>query len=94
MHCLNHIRGVLVNGGDGSDHTEHYFHYLRQAILYAADITLEAGGTSMERANSDRGAAAEGTIHTCRDWRQVYDWMESRHKEWTPDMYTRFQESS
>ncbi|KAJ5790234.1 uncharacterized protein N7518_007245 [Penicillium psychrosexuale] len=94
MHCLNHIRAVLVNGDDGSDHTAHCFHYLRQGILCAADTTLESGGTNMKLANGDKVATGGGTVHTCRDWRQVHDWMENQHKEWTPDMYTRFQESS
>lgn len=94
MHCLNHIRSVLVNGDDGSDHTAHCFHYLRQAILCAADTTLEPGGTNMKLANGDKVAAGVETVHTCRDWRQVYDWMENQHKTWTPDMYERFKESS
>ncbi|KAJ5488137.1 hypothetical protein N7453_011591 [Penicillium expansum] len=94
MHCLNHIRAVLVNGDDGSDHTAHCFHYLRQGILCAADTTLESGGTSMKLANGDQVATGGGTVHTCRDWRQVHDWMESQHDEWTADMYERFQEAS
>ncbi|OJJ45972.1 hypothetical protein ASPZODRAFT_97397 [Penicilliopsis zonata CBS 506.65] len=94
MHCLNHIRAVLVNGDDGSDHTAHCFHYLRQGILCAADTTLEPGGTSMELANGDKVAAGGGTVHTCRDWTQVYEWLESQHKEWTPDMYERIKEAS
>ncbi|PYI02569.1 hypothetical protein BO78DRAFT_324687 [Aspergillus sclerotiicarbonarius CBS 121057] len=94
MHCLNHIRAVLVNGDDGSDHTEHCFHYLRQGILCAADTTLEAGGTSMKLPNGDQVATGVGTVHTCRDWRQVYDWMEAKHEQWTPDMYERIKEAS
>ncbi|OAA53896.1 hypothetical protein ISF_08598 [Cordyceps fumosorosea ARSEF 2679] len=94
MHCLNHIRAVLVNGDDGSDHTSHCFHYLRQGILCAADTTLESGGTSMKLANGDRVAPGAGVVHTCRDWKQVYDWMKSKKEDWTPDMYERFKESS
>lgn len=94
MHCLNHIRAVLVNGDDGSDHTEHCFHYLRQGILCAADTTLEPGGSSMELANGDKVAAGNGTVHTCRDWRQVYEWLDRKYEEWTPEMYERFHESS
>ncbi|KAF1940696.1 hypothetical protein EJ02DRAFT_349380 [Clathrospora elynae] len=94
MHCLNHIRAVLVNGDDGSDHTAHCFHYLRQGILCAADTTLESGGTGMKLANGDKVATGVGTVHTCRDWRQVHDWLESQHEQWTPEMYERFQEAS
>ncbi|KAJ0336017.1 hypothetical protein COL154_012701 [Colletotrichum chrysophilum] len=94
MHCLNHIRAVIVNGDDGSDHTWHCFHYLRQGILCAADTTLEAGGTSKKLPNGDKVATGGGTVHTCRDWRQVHDWMESEHEKWTPEMYERIKESS
>ncbi|TDZ37772.1 Oxidase ustYa [Colletotrichum trifolii] len=94
MHCLNHIRAVLVNGDDGSDHTLHCFHYLRQGILCAADTTIEPGGTNKMLPNGDKVAAGDGAVHTCRDWRQVHDWMESEHGKWTPDMYERIKESS
>ncbi|KAF5857327.1 hypothetical protein ETB97_005942 [Aspergillus alliaceus] len=94
MHCLNHIRAVLVNEDNRSDHMAHCFHYLRQGILCAADTTLESGGTSMDLANGDKVATGAGTVHTCRDWRQVHDWMESQHKEWTSDMYERIQDAS
>jgi hypothetical protein len=72
LQCLNHIRTALVNGDDGSNHTAHCFHYLRQGILCAADTTLESSST-----DPDKVTAGVGTVHTCRDWRQVYDWMES-----------------
>jgi hypothetical protein len=92
LHCLSHIRAVLINGDDESDHTEHCFHYLRQGILCASDTTLEHG-TSMKLANGDKVATGYGTVHTCRDWRQVYDWMENNYMEWTPEMYERFNKS-
>jgi hypothetical protein len=94
MHCLNHIRAALVNGDDGSDHTKHCFHYLRQGILCAADTTLEPGGTSRMLKNGDKVATGVGTQHTCRDWRQVHDWLETQHESWTPEMYERYRESS
>ncbi|KAH9877311.1 hypothetical protein IAQ61_002675 [Plenodomus lingam] len=94
MHCLNHVRTVLINGDDGSDHTEHCFHYLRQGILCAADTTLEAGGTHMKLANGDHVATGVGTVHTCRNWNQVHDYLESQHEKWTPDMYQRFKDAS
>ncbi|EFW99190.1 hypothetical protein CMQ_5611 [Grosmannia clavigera kw1407] len=94
IHCLDHIRGVLVNGDDGSDHTAHCFHYLRQAILCAADTTLEPGGRAMKLPNGDIVAPDHGDVHMCRDWRQVYDWMADQYKLWTPDMFERFNETS
>ncbi|EJT97268.1 hypothetical protein DACRYDRAFT_18688 [Dacryopinax primogenitus] len=89
MHCLNHIRAALVNGDDGSDHTEHCFHYLRQGILCAADTTLEPGGTGMLIENGDKVATGGGVVHTCRDWRQVHDWMEEKHAGWTEEQQVR-----
>ncbi|PSN60133.1 hypothetical protein BS50DRAFT_640221 [Corynespora cassiicola Philippines] len=94
IHCLNHIRTVLINGDDGSDHTEHCFHYLRQGILCAADTTLEPGGVGMKKENGGISHPDEGTVHTCRDWRQVHDWLESQHERWTPEMEERFHETS
>ncbi|XWW96449.1 hypothetical protein V2A60_004423 [Cordyceps javanica] len=92
LHCLNHIRAMLVNGDDGSDHTEHCFHYLRQGILCAADTTLEWGATT-KLANGDTVASGVGTTHTCRDWHQVYDWMENNHERWTPEMSKMIKEA-
>jgi Mycotoxin biosynthesis protein UstYa len=94
MHCLNHIRAVLVNGDDGSDHTEHCFHYLRQGILCAADTTLEPGGVGMRLASGEVVATGAKDVHTCRDWKQVYDWMGDQHKDWTPEMEERLHEFS
>lgn len=92
IRCLNHIRAALVNGDDGSDYTEHCFHYIRQAILCAADTTLELGSNT-RLPKGDRIAIGSGTVHTCRDWKQVYDWMQNKNKQWTPDMYERLEES-
>ena len=96
LHCLDHLRTVLVLGDDGSDHTEHCFHYLRQGILCAADTTLEPGGPSMRVPGGGLGQIATGVnvTHTCRDWRQVYDWMAEQHATWTPEMQQRLNEPS
>jgi len=94
IHCLNHIRTVLINGDDGSDHTEHCFHYLRQGILCAADTTLEPGGTGMVLPNGDKVAPTAPVTHTCRDWKQVYDYLEEHQKTWTSDMLVRYNQSS
>ncbi|KAH6861791.1 hypothetical protein B0T12DRAFT_433030 [Alternaria alternata] len=94
MHCLNHIRGSLVKGNDGAEYTAHCFHYLRQSILCAADTTLEPGNMSMKLASGDTVASGVGTLHTCRDWRQVHDWMERRHGEWNLGMNESIDETS
>ncbi|PPQ91129.1 hypothetical protein CVT25_013268 [Psilocybe cyanescens] len=94
IHCLNHIRTMFVNGDDGSDHTEHCFHYLRQALLCAADTTLEYGGPSMRSPNGDVIATGVNVTHTCRDWKQVHDYMEEEHGKWTPEMVARMKDVS
>ncbi|RKO87144.1 hypothetical protein BDK51DRAFT_8317, partial [Blyttiomyces helicus] len=93
IHCLNHLRTIIVNGDDGSDHTEHCFHYLRQGILCAADTTIEWGGSGME-SGEEIIATGENTTHVCRDWTQVYDFMEENYKSWTPEMIARMRKPS
>lgn len=94
LHCLNHIRAMFVNGDDGSDHTAHCFHYIRQGILCAADTTIEPGGLITDPETGNKVAGGAGTVHTCRDWKQVYDWMGSEHEGWTPDEYQRHKEAT
>jgi hypothetical protein len=94
LHCLNHLRKVLTRGDDGSDHTEHCFHYLRQGILCAADTTLEPGGPAMLLADGQLVATGGNVTHTCRDWKLVYEWMEDNHATWTPEMVQRMKEPS
>ncbi|ETW74628.1 hypothetical protein HETIRDRAFT_144814 [Heterobasidion irregulare TC 32-1] len=91
LHCLNHVRSIIAVGDDGSEHTEHCFHYIRQHILCAADTTLEP---REEEAGSKGVIPGEGVAHTCRDWTQVDSWTEIRHRTWTPDMEARLMESS
>ncbi|KAF0316967.1 putative domain di-copper centre [Colletotrichum asianum] len=77
-------------------HQMHCLNHIRAVIgiLCAADTTLEAGGTSKKLPNGDKVATGGGTVHTCRDWRQVHDWMQSEHEKWTPEMYEWIKESS
>ncbi|KAI0258110.1 hypothetical protein BC834DRAFT_791679, partial [Gloeopeniophorella convolvens] len=92
IHCLGHIRALIVNGDDGSEHTQHCFQYLRNAILCGADLTLEEVGTDKLLANGAMTAQGEATVHTCRDWKQVRDWQEEQYVKWTPDMHRRLTE--
>lgn len=94
MQCLDHIRAALVNGVDSSNDTAHCFHYLRQGILCAADTTLESSSPSIKTIEGDEVAAGVETVHTCRDWRQVYDWMESEYDKRQPEMHESFEDSS
>ncbi|KAI0060049.1 hypothetical protein BV25DRAFT_1918162 [Artomyces pyxidatus] len=87
-HCLNHIRSLIANGDDGSEHTQHCFHYIRKALLCAADLTLEEVETG-ERKDKRKMATVDHVAHTCRDWSQVYAYMVAEHEKWTPEMELR-----
>ena len=58
------IRTAVING-EGGKHITHCFNLLRQAILCAADTTLDP---------MKDGQATDGlnVTHVCRDWTQVY----------------------
>ncbi|KAF7966830.1 hypothetical protein HWV62_11554 [Athelia sp. TMB] len=84
MHCLVRLRAVFAGDKDESGHVKHCFNYLRQAILCNADITLEPGKTVVE----DHHTAVMGgydTIHKCRDWTQVWGYMEDEWHKSFPD---------
>jgi hypothetical protein len=55
-----------------SEHWNHCFDYLRQALMCAADVTLEKlkmdGNTQLESVDG------WGTTHMCRDYQEVYRW--------------------
>lgn len=100
IHCLNHIRALFVNGDDGSEHTEHCFHYLRQGILCKADTTLEEVDVNFGFSSGEglvgqkRPLPGQGVTHVCKDWKAVYDWTTAEHAKWTPEMQARYLEPS
>ncbi|RKO91806.1 hypothetical protein BDK51DRAFT_35995 [Blyttiomyces helicus] len=79
LHCLSHLRAVIVDGDDGSDHTEHCFHYLSRM-----------GGPGMY-AGEEVVATGKNTTHVCRDWKQIWEWSAENVKTWTPDMWDRLE---
>ncbi|THH18315.1 hypothetical protein EW146_g2630 [Bondarzewia mesenterica] len=89
MHCLVRLRAVFAGDKDESGHVKHCFNYLRQAILCNADITLEPGRkvTSIGK-DGKKHTEIEGgydVTHTCRDWRQVWRFMEDEWVHAFPD---------
>ncbi|KAF7354388.1 hypothetical protein MVEN_01127600 [Mycena venus] len=68
MHCLQIIRSAIVQGGP-DHHARHCLNLLRQTVLCASDTTLDA-------LTSNRGTDGVGTVHVCRDWQTVYDFVE------------------
>ncbi|KAL6303285.1 hypothetical protein BKA93DRAFT_719827, partial [Sparassis latifolia] len=99
LHCLDAIRAEAraVNHGDptrpanpnhsmGEDayaHADHCFNYLRQGLLCAADLTLEASEVKRRPDGAlDNGASGIGMVHQCKDWTQVRAFLEETHKRW------------
>ncbi|KAJ8697009.1 hypothetical protein PTI98_006823 [Pleurotus ostreatus] len=74
LRCLNSIRRTLIGEADDYKHAEHCFHYLRQAILCSADLTLEPLPPNSTQIPSYQEAQAPGPaiVHTCKNWRQIY----------------------
>ncbi len=61
-----------------SHHWAHCFDYLRQSLMCAADGTLETVHTNGNSKGETMLAGVEGwgMTHTCRDYKQVFDWAE------------------
>ncbi|KAJ7642997.1 hypothetical protein DFH06DRAFT_924809, partial [Mycena polygramma] len=69
MHCLQRLRAAIVNPGSTDHHAGHCLNLLRQTVLCVSDTTLDAE-------NMEGGTDGIGTVHICRDWRKVYDFVE------------------
>jgi len=59
------------HGAHAVDHVQHCFDYLRQALLCAADQTLE------ERNDDISGVRGWGARHQCRDFGALKSWTEN-----------------
>lgn len=67
------IRNGILQTAVVDSHTHHCLNLLRQAILCASDTTLDPinyMGDSGEPATD-----GVGTLHVCRDWQAVYDFV-------------------
>lgn len=85
LHCLYHMTAFVdelvmkirnkdwtVNEG-ALGHNDHCFNYLRNAVMCAADTTLE--GQSQEPMFKDvAGTDGTGATHICRNYDEVYAW--------------------
>ncbi|KAL5113995.1 hypothetical protein ACEQ8H_008100 [Pleosporales sp. CAS-2024a] len=96
LHCLMHISAYLdrlvmqirnrdwVVDEDALWHNDHCFNYLRNALMCAADLTLE-GQSQSEMLKDVPGTDGTGASHTCRNYDEVYAWADGKrvtdHKE-------------
>jgi hypothetical protein len=89
VHCLNHIRTLISIGDDGSDHTLHCFHYLRQGILCNADSTLEPRRRPSFEDEGNEVFPGDGITHTCKDFQYIYDWTMEQNERWSQEQADR-----
>ncbi|KAJ7454054.1 hypothetical protein B0H11DRAFT_2070148 [Mycena galericulata] len=92
LHCLNGFRRLTVAAiGNNQtqhniDHAIHCLSYLRQTILCHADTALEpARPADTVKGGKTQAVYGEGTVHRCRDWTQVREWVEHNYLEWKDD---------
>ncbi|QYT06459.1 hypothetical protein H0G86_013308 [Trichoderma simmonsii] len=57
-------------------HSLHCFDYLRESILCAADSALEPFRSPFDGGTKGNGVDGFGTVHQCRDFKQLYEWSE------------------
>ncbi|KIM96901.1 hypothetical protein OIDMADRAFT_32797 [Oidiodendron maius Zn] len=62
---------VLQNG-----HSSHCFDYLRESIICAADSALEPFRSPFDGGTQGNGVDGFGTVHQCRDFKQLFEWGE------------------
>lgn len=72
------IRDGILRSAAVNTHTHHCLNLLRQAILCASDTTLDAINDLAE--NDEPATNGLGTVHVCRDWQAVYDFVTENQK--------------
>jgi hypothetical protein len=91
VHCLNHIRSIILHRDDGSDHTVHCFHYLRQGILCNADSTLEPWPKESFDVDGKEIFPGNRVTHTCKDFEYIYEWTTKQHEGWSKEQNERYE---
>ncbi|KAK3356665.1 hypothetical protein B0T25DRAFT_453277, partial [Lasiosphaeria hispida] len=85
IHCLNMIRRSLsASVANPTEfhylipqlyrHWDHCFDYVRQALMCAADVTLENLETRADGKTLLASVDGWGTTHMCRDYQGVVEW--------------------
>jgi hypothetical protein len=60
-------------------HIEHCFDFLRQALMCHADLALEPWVEDDGITRRPTGSTGWGTLHQCRRWDKVLEWVEGHH---------------
>ena len=78
MHCLDAFRvGFATNRtAESAHHVEHCLRYMRQAVLCAADATLESAQPVYRDGRWVYGANGFGSVHRCKDWTVLRRYLE------------------
>lgn len=79
LHCLRMLnRAFTKSNGATPDHLRHCLSYIRQGVLCSPDLTLESGNFEEKEFEVER----HGGTHTCRNWDQIYHFMDDNYFEW------------
>lgn len=88
MHCLYHMQAYMdtlamqIRAGNMTldehklKHNDHCFNYLRNAVMCAADTTLEGQIVRDDHDPSVPGTDGTGAMHVCKNWDEVVRWAE------------------
>ncbi|KAI0882873.1 uncharacterized protein GGS22DRAFT_195606 [Annulohypoxylon maeteangense] len=57
-------------------HSLHCFDYLRESIICSADSALEPFRSPFDGGTQGNGVDGFGSVHQCRDFKQLFDWSE------------------
>ncbi|PIL23334.1 hypothetical protein GSI_14645 [Ganoderma sinense ZZ0214-1] len=78
LHCLDVFRvGFATNRTGYAHHVEHCLRYMLQIVLCHADTTLEADEPGMRGGRWTHAAGGVGSVHECRDWRVLKEYLDA-----------------
>lgn len=80
LHCLRMFRWTMEDPSAEVYHAQHCLNYMRQMALCGADATLEPQDRDGEQTLAS--FSGNGRTHTCRDWSQVYPWIDANFDDW------------
>ena len=79
LHCLRMInRAFTKSPGITLPHVWHCLNYIRQNVMCSPDLALEPGNFEERDFEIERSNG----VHVCKNWDQVYDFMDDRLLDW------------